>query len=75
MNREEILELSEELLGTCGSLNDVLAERGLEFDDLTPDNHALLAEYVVLCSTCDWWVDAYEVDDDHNCEDCREENE
>lgn len=54
--------LADELIGTCNSLPDYVMDDG--------DLANWLDNFVALCETCGWWVEADEVDRNRNCEDC-----
>ena len=71
--RELAQKVAEDLNGSSGVYDDSVAETyGLEDSELEE-----LAEEgeIVKCSSCDWWVELSEVDDDNRCEDCAENHE
>jgi hypothetical protein len=70
---EMMREIASELQGTCGSLDTALEERGFDIDAVPAALLDTIDEEVMLCETCGWWCDPYEINDDGNCEDCRED--
>jgi sulfur carrier protein ThiS len=66
-----VTEVAEELQGTCKTLDDVLAEYGLNFEDVAVEFHQDIAEITEVCETCGWWCEPFEVED-NVCQDCRE---
>lgn len=67
----DVHELAEYLNGTPSSLEAALAFHGIELDEVPIEFLSELDALTMCCETCAWWVDAHEVDDDGNCEDCR----
>lgn len=65
--RAKAREAADHLLGTCEALY-------VHFEEYQDDETfcATLDEHVRCCETCDWWVEAGDVDEDGNCEDCAE---
>jgi hypothetical protein len=66
--------VAEDLIGTCKSLDQALEKEfgdEAQFDDVPLQMLELLDDIVLCCRTCDWWVEASEVDDDGDCEDCQ----
>ena len=61
-------EVSEELLGTCTALTDVVQD-GEEND---PAFCKELDELIFCCDSCGWWSETGEQDDNGNCESCAE---
>jgi hypothetical protein len=65
--------VAEDLMGTCKCLDEALiAEFGDAAEEDVPiQMRELLDEVVRECATCGWWVEASEVDDGGDCEDCQ----
>lgn len=76
MKRQEAID---DLSGTCGSLENVLAE--LDREDLldTQDFLQMLDEQIFCCSVCSWWCEqseAVETDSGEDaCRDCVPDDE
>lgn len=68
-------ELIEAVNGTCNTIDDHLPE-GMEFEDLTGEDHDVIDNEIFLCNECGWWCEvheAHETDDgDDICDDCHE---
>lgn len=62
--RERANPVAERLLGTTGNLTDE------EWDDQQMLEE--LDDMVMLCDTCGWWCETWELDDDQNCGDCQD---
>ena len=60
-------KLSEDLVGTCNELVGLVPD-----EELFNAEDRLLDEEVERCNGCEWWFDISELDDDRNCEHCRE---
>lgn len=62
-------KLADELIGTSGVYDDMFADAaGVQPADLA----ATVADYACQCSRCGWWVDAMEVNENEECEECVE---
>ncbi len=72
---EEIPEIAEDLRGTCKTLDDVLEAMGYNIDDMSTDMLASLDDEVMLCDTCGWWIEACEMEDGYECNDCKEDGQ
>lgn len=66
--RDRALKVAEDLLGTAKDLAEVATEEELDNTVFT----STLDEQAALCNSCGWWVEADEVDDNGNCEECQE---
>lgn len=70
MDRNQEIEdaVVNELLGTSGAYNGSFCESyGISEDEL----YEIAAKAKVIeCTTCGWWVDLDECDEEYNCEDC-----
>lgn len=66
----EIIRLSEDLQGTCMSVDDALIRIGLDPDKY--DNAEVVSQLVdvELCDVCGWWDESSQMED-CVCEDCR----
>ncbi len=72
---EMMVEIAEELNGTCLDLNKSLEDRGIEFNQLTVELLSRLDEEVMDCQVCGWWHETHELNDDQICKDCEGDNE
>ena len=73
---KELNDICGELEGTCKNLEDVvLAVTGRDMDDLTVGECREIDNCILCCDTCGWWVDAGEVDENGNCEDCQDNDD
>ncbi len=70
---EMMREIASELQGTCGTLDDKFEERGLDIDIIPAELLDIIDEEVMLCHTCGWWCESYEINDDSNCNECAED--
>lgn len=68
-------ELLVEIQGTCQSLNDACETLGFEEDDLTMEQLEELDQNYILCPSCGWWVEAYEMVNEDYCRNCYEDEE
>lgn len=68
-----MVDTANELLGTCKSLNDVLASRGLIFEELSSENCQVLDDNTVLCEGCGWWIEPEELNENQVCGQCAED--
>lgn len=69
--------LIESLTGTCSSIDDKLPE-GMDWNDLTMDDHNKIDNEIFCCDQCGWWCensDMSENEDDQICNDCHETNQ
>ena len=73
ISTEMMKEIAEELLGTCGTLDEKLAERGFTQDDLPETLLQDLDMEVMLCETCNWWCEASEMTDYGVCGECEDD--
>lgn len=65
---ERAQEIADELLGTASNLSDVLTRHELEDQELLDE----VDTHVRECVTCGWWVEADEVDDAGDCDECQD---
>jgi hypothetical protein len=75
-NLEKIKAIGEDLLGTCGHLDNKIAEVFGEGIDMMLLDQALLEafdEITMECQLCGWWCETGDLDDDCICSDCTEE--
>ncbi len=68
-----MVEIAEELNGTCGDLNKSLEDRGIEFNDLSVELLSVLDNEVMDCQQCGWWHESHELNDDQICKDCEDD--
>ncbi len=68
-----MVEIAEELNGTCNDLNKALEDRGIEFNRLSVELLTELDNAVMDCQVCGWWHETDELNDDQICKDCEEE--
>lgn len=69
---EIMLDVAEELRGTCSDLDSVLEGRGIDIDSVPSDMLSVLDDQVLLCDVCGWWCESSEVNDDSVCNECEE---
>lgn len=71
---EEIDDLAQQLNGTCQTVNEALRydDRNRSEDDMTRADHQALDGEIACCETCSWWCEPAELDEDGNCDDCRD---
>lgn len=62
-------EIAEELVGTAKCLNDVVSPEEANDASLMDDVQCLVVE----CETCNWWVDADDVDEEGDCLECQDD--
>lgn len=72
----KISELIENLRGTCSSIDENLPE-GMDWEDLTTEDHEIIDANIFKCETCSWWFDQGEQGDDNDtdeevCKECIE---
>ncbi len=70
LTEAQVETLSEFLYGTCQSLEDGLRAMNLSEDGMTLGDCQSLDERVLVCTTCNWWEEAFEID--HAEGECRE---
>ena len=73
----DVQELINSLQGTCSSIDDHLPE-GMNWEDLTNEDHEAIDNEIFLCAECGWWCEIseqVESDDEQYCRDCREEED
>lgn len=75
ITREDIMRVSEELNGTCNSLDEVLQSLfGIDSTQVPTELLTELDGEVFCCEACGWWCETNELEDeDHICRDCRDE--
>jgi hypothetical protein len=71
MNHDQRMELKDYLMGTDISLGDALRELGIHVADVSVIK-AELADTIVQCGQCGYWVDVAIVED-QTCAACRED--
>lgn len=80
LTNEQLREMSDDINGTCKSVSDILQMNdvpdGGEEEDQFNQYLQDVAE-VQLCSTCDWWCEMDELEEDDStggyiCQNCRE---
>jgi len=64
---DRIEKLSEELIGTCKSLHDLI-----DPDTMTQAEFEELDSLAMLCDECGWWEPAEEIDEEGICIECQE---
>lgn len=72
----DVNELIETLQGSCDTLDAALPD-GMEFIDLTKDDHDRIDSEIFLCEQCGWWCEqseANESDGGDVCQDCYDNN-
>lgn len=69
-----VQELISALQGTCTTIEEHLPE-GMEWSDLTKDDHKAIDNEIFLCEQCGWWCENCEQseDDETLCNECSEE--
>lgn len=75
ITREDILRIADELRGQCHkSLDSILEEEfGIDSSEVPIELLQTLDDEAMECTSCGWWFDANEIDDDQICEDCRDD--
>jgi len=77
LNDMVINEIIDDLQGTCQSIEDVLVEYELEYDDLDSKDFEAIDDAIFNCVCCGWWYDLAEistdVEDDTVCARCVED--
>lgn len=73
-NIAKMQTLAEGLVGTCISLDEVVADffDGTEVYDLDIELLQVLDSIVMQCEICLFWCEDGELNDDQICEDCAE---
>lgn len=71
LSQNDKQKIADELLGTSGTLLHRLAE-DYKVDICDIEEAAAECE-VEKCNGCDWFVETSELDENGNCEDCRDE--
>ncbi len=70
----DIQILIEDLQGTCSTIEDHLPE-GMDWNDLTTEDHEAIDNEIFLCAECGWWYEVCQSndrDDENVCDDCNE---
>jgi hypothetical protein len=70
----DVQKLIEDLQGTCSSIDDHLPE-GMNWENLTDEDHEAIDNEIFLCAECGWWCEACESNDKDGeivCDDCKE---
>lgn len=66
-------EVIKALQGTCTTIDDHLPE-GMDWNDLTSEDHEAIDNEIFLCAECGWWCElceqAEDTDDEPKCTDC-----
>ncbi len=68
-----MVEIAEDLRGTCKSLDEVLITFGLSFDGIPQELLGRLDDEVMECQVCGWWYETHDLNDDQICNECEEE--
>ncbi len=78
MKDEELQRIALSMIGTCDSVEQVIARMDLEINTEELEE-ALSNANVEQCELCNWWFDAGDLLDDNSevvgCEDCRPRSE
>lgn len=72
-----IQEIVEALQGTANTIDEVLPE-GMDWSDLTAEDHAYIDQEIFNCATCGWWYEISEQsdnEDENTCIDCHEDED
>jgi len=74
LSREELQQVSDELEGTCRSVESVLEQLGLAADPTEVEDQ-LVDLNLELCPGCGWWMESSELIDANDnvvgCDQCR----
>lgn len=74
----DVHELIESLQGTCTTIEEHLPE-GMEWEDLTDEDHTQIDLEIFRCEECGWWHEisdmAEDENDEHFCKDCRPQDD
>lgn len=74
LNAETIIELADELEGSCSNIDDRLVDYGYScLEEVPIDLLRLLDDQVMICDECGWWCATHELNDDQICTDCRDD--
>lgn len=69
----DIQKLIESLQGTCSTIEEHLPE-GMEWVDLTKEDHEAIDAEIFLCEQCGWWCERNEESEQEeyveHCKDC-----
>jgi hypothetical protein len=74
VENNKIEELINDLEGTCQSFSDGCDDLNIKENDLTSNQLDMIDERIFNCSTCGWWFESGEQDEDNNCIDCQDDN-
>lgn len=75
MSKVDVERLKTYLDGTCHRIDKGLEVQGLTTDDMTASDWHELESDIMRCESCQWWVEASEIDEEGNCHSCHEEVE
>lgn len=76
LTNSQILEIIDELLGTCGNLQDALEEIGIDPSKVSAVSYSTIDEHIFRCDNCGWWYESHENNDydgDSFCNECHED--
>jgi hypothetical protein len=67
-------DLISNLNGSCNTINEELPY-GMDEEDLTEEDRAVINETIFECDTCGWWYDIEEMNESEGgeniCSDCK----
>lgn len=68
----DIEAIIEYLQGSCSTLDQGVKAIHPEMSDeeLNEDEHQQISQSIFCCDTCNWWFEAYEENENGNCEGC-----
>lgn len=58
--------LIDDLQGSCATIEERLPD-GMEWNDLTKEDHAAIDEDIFCCEDCGWWCTTDEANENPNC--------
>lgn len=67
---EKVLEIANELNGTCLSIEEVAGRHGIADTEQLGQRIEEQGE-IVRCEQCGWWDEASVMDEENVCADCR----
>lgn len=57
----------DSLRGTCNTLDETINSiyPGMEYEDLTDEDHEEIDNNIFCCETCGWWTDVSEMSEEN----------
>lgn len=70
LDAKQIEELTQDLQGTCKTVEEGLQSLGLDPDQYDAAEVEGQLDNIERCDTCSWWHEACEMKDNGECESC-----